>query len=80
MHHQSLMSLVSRLSGLAASFYFTDLSSGSALESILAPLLVIAFLISLMLWLVLMFHRNGINQNTTPGSGGHDSFLDGGGE
>ena len=77
-HPRSLLSLVAIICGLVAAWYFTDLVSESAFKSILAPLLVAVFLISLMLWLVMLFHRRGIDQNARPGSTGIDFFSDGG--
>lgn len=69
------------LSGLVASWYFTDLASDSGFRSILAPLGIFLFLIAAAIWLVGYFQKSGINQRTKHGGGGSDFFGgDGGGD
>lgn len=77
-----MKSLFIILAGLVISWIYTDLSSESTLTSIVAPLGVLIFLISLAVWLVLFFHNRGVDQ-TTPydgDSGGFGGFGDGGGD
>jgi hypothetical protein len=57
------------------SFHYAELGSASALRSVILPIAVLLSLIALALWLVLFFHRYGINQRTGSGDGG---FGDGG--
>jgi len=74
-----MKSLIIILIGLYASWHFTDLSSESSLYSILAPVGVFVFFISLALWLVLKAGFGG----KTDSSGAHlgsDGGFDGGGD
>ncbi len=61
--------------GLAISWRFTDISSDSALQSVLAPIGVVICLIALCLWLVF---RAGFGKKLGR-SGLGDSFFDGDG-
>ncbi len=61
--------------GLALSWHFTDISSDSAARSVLAPIGLAVFLISLCIWLVF---RAGFGKSLGRGGLG-DSFFDGDG-
>jgi len=56
----------------ASSFYFTDLDSSAGFFSMFLPLVFVASLIALALWLVALFHVRGINQRARPGATGGD--------
>ena len=71
--------LILILIGLVVSFIYTDLKSDSALTNIVAPLGILVFLISLAIWLVMLFHKKGIDQNTSPGGIDSGGFGDSGG-
>lgn len=61
-----MKSLLIIVIGLFASWHFTDLSSDSTLYSVLAPLGVFIFLISLGIWLVL---KAGFGRRDDGGAG-----------
>ena len=71
-----IRSLIVILLICATSLHYSDLDGNSALDSILLPLVAVAGLIALALWLVALLHRRGINQKTGRGGGGLD-FFDG---
>lgn len=61
------------------SLHFTELGSDSAFYSVLLPIICFFSLIALTLWLVLFFHRKGINQRTHR-RGPFGGFFWGGGD
>ena len=63
-----MKSLLVILIGLFTSWRYTDLSSDSSLCSVLAPLGVFVFLVSLGAWLVL---KAGFGGRTDGGAGSH---------
>jgi hypothetical protein len=65
-----LRSLIVMLVLGGLSFYHTDLGSESVWRSLVLPLLDFFFLVALAVWLVLFFHRRGIDQNASRGDGG----------
>jgi hypothetical protein len=69
-----MQSLLTILIGLTSSWYFTDLSSDSFLQSIVAPIGIFIFLISFLLWLVI---KGGMGGKANSGDTGGGSF-DGG--
>lgn len=77
-----MKSLLIILAALGTSWYYTDLESESPLGSVVAPLFVLMFLISLAIWLVMFFHNRGIDQTRPCGgdSTGFGDFGDGGGD
>ena len=62
------------------SIYYSDLDSDSLLSSTLLPLTVVASLVALTLWLVVLFHRRGIDQSASPGGDGGNGFFCGDGD
>ncbi len=71
-----MKSLLIILVGLVLSVRYTDLSSDSAIASLVAPFGIFIFFISLALWLVMLFHNKGIKQQTSMRSTGVDDFGD----
>ena len=75
-----MKSLLIILSGLLSSWHYTDLSSESTLQNVLAPIGVVIFLISFCFWLVL---KAGFGSKTSKNGGffgGNGGFGgDGGG-
>lgn len=68
--------------GIVITLHFTDLESESTLASVVAPVGVTVFLISISIWLVMFFHGRSISQTTSRdgGSGGFGDIGDGGGD
>jgi|SaaInlStandDraft_4_1057021.scaffolds.fasta_scaffold63167_1 hypothetical protein len=73
-----MKSLIIILLGLSISWYFTDLSSDSSRQNMLAPIGVIMFLISFAIWLVLKAGF-GTKANRSGGFFGGDGGFDGDG-
>ena len=75
-----MKALVIIITGLALSWNFTDIESESIWTGIIAPLGLVVFLISLLLWIVMFLHNRGISQTTSHNgdSGGFGGFGDGG--
>jgi hypothetical protein len=71
-----MQSLLTILIGLTSSWYFTDLSSDSILNSILARFGIFIFLISFILWLVTKGGMGGKANSSDIGGGS----FDGGGD
>ena len=63
-----MKSLLIILIGLYASWHYTDLSSENSVYSVLAPLGIFVFLISLGFWLVV---KAGLSGRSDGGSGFH---------
>jgi uncharacterized membrane protein len=73
-----MFALLAILLVVGISIHFTDLESGSAFYSAFLPIVAVFSLIALSLWIVLYFHRKGINQLTdTRGVGGFSGFFGG---
>ena len=72
-----MKSLIIILIGLYSSWHFTDLSSESSLYSIVAPIGVFVFFISLALWLVLKAGFGG-KADSSGGNLGSGGGFDGG--
>lgn len=74
-----MKSFIINLLGLLASWHVIDLSAESALNSVWAPLVFAAFLISSLLWLIVKF---GVSQRASSGGycGDGDSGGFGGGD
>ena len=64
-----MKSLIVIVIGFVISWHYTDISSDAILASVVAPLAVFIFLVSLAIWFVLMFHHKDINQNVSGGTG-----------
>lgn len=67
------------LAGLFLSWYFTDLSSDSSFQNILAPIFLFVFLIALAIWLILKagFGKRIDDNDFGGGGGGFDGGCDG---
>jgi len=63
----------------ATSFIYTDIESSNVLFSMVLPFVNFLLLISVAIWFVMLFHKNGVNQ-TTNSRGGDSSGFDGGGD
>lgn len=47
------------------SFILTDIESESAFRSVVSPLVAVLSAMALAVWLVLLFHKDGIDRRTT---------------
>ncbi|WP_226649553.1 hypothetical protein [Microbulbifer variabilis] len=68
-----MKSFIINFAGLVGSWYMIDLTSENSLNSVVAPLLFTAFLISSVLWFIVKF---GITQGS--GTGGYFGIGDSG--
>jgi len=73
-----MKSLIIIIVGLLLSWKYTNLSSPSALESMVCPVLVFVFLVSLALWVVVKFESG--SGRSGPGSFGPSGGDCGGGD
>ena len=64
------LSLFIIISSGSLSFYFTDLDSEVAFYAMVLPIMNLFILIALGLWVVTMFDKFGVDQNTDMRGGG----------